>query len=226
LELVKVPKERIGDVVYQMLRQSILDGTFRPGERLRVRQLAAKLDVSATPVKDAINRLAQEGLVSVNARSGTFVSQLSVDDLAEVLEVRCALESLAANTAAVRATTEDIQDLREIVAKMDQPIENDHDRISHEDINLSFHRRLVELSGNHKLIDLYNSLNVYITMARIHYSSHAWRGRLEQEARAHHLILYALERRDGPALVKVLRSHIEGAAHALVDDIRRNRVLV
>ena len=90
--------------------------------------MAAKLDVSITPVKDAINRLVQEGLVSVRARSGTFVSQLSMEDVAETLEIRYALESFAANAAVQRATDEDIQELTEMVMQMAQPIADDRGR--------------------------------------------------------------------------------------------------
>jgi GntR family transcriptional regulator, rspAB operon transcriptional repressor len=223
LKLVKISNERVGDMVYQMLRQSILDQTFRPGERLQLDQLAAKLGVSATPIKDAVNRLAQEGLVDLHARKGTFVSLISVDDLAETLEIRCALECLAAAKAAKTATPEDIQEFAEMVAQMDVPIEDEHQRASHEQINLTFHQKLMELSRNRKLIKLYKSLNAHITVARVHYASQAWRERLVQEAREHHLILSALERRDGPGLTEALRSHIEGASQALIDDIRRNR---
>lgn len=224
MELAKIQQERVGDVVYEMLRQGILDQTFRPGERLQLDQMAAKLDVSITPVKDAINRLVQEGLVSVRARSGTFVSQLSMEDVAETLEIRYALESFAANAAVQRATDEDIQELTEMVMQMAQPIADDRGRTSHEQINLAFHARLVGLSGNHKLIRLYNDLNAHITMARIHYTSQAWRSRLEQEAREHNLILDALKRGDGPALAEALRVHISNAAHSLVEDMRRSGV--
>lgn len=222
MKLTKISKESVGDAVYQMLRQSILDQTFLPGQRLQLDELAEKLDVSATPIKDAVNRLASEGLIDVRARSGTFVSSISVDDLAEALEVRCALESHSALTAAQRATEKDIAKLTSLVEVMRAPILNNEDRVHHEQQNREFHQRIVELSGNRKLIDLYNGLNTHITMARVHHTSEAWRGRLDQEMREHEEILQHLKARSGVALAEVLRAHITAAATALIEDIRRN----
>jgi GntR family transcriptional regulator, rspAB operon transcriptional repressor len=223
MELSKIRKERVGDAVYLMLRQSILDQTFLPGQRLPLDLLASKLDVSATPIKDAVNRLASEGLIEIRARSGTFVSRISVDDLAETLEIRCALETHSALTAVQRANAHDISKLGALLEAMRAPVVTDEDRIHHEEQNREFHQRIVELSGNRKLIDLYNGLNAHITMARVHYASQAWRSRLEQEMREHEEILHHLEQRSGAALAEVLRAHITTAATALIEDIRRNR---
>jgi GntR family transcriptional regulator, rspAB operon transcriptional repressor len=222
MNLAKIRKESVGDTVYQMLRQSILDQTFVPGQRLHLDELAEKLDVSATPIKDAINRLSSEGLIEVRARSGTFVSQISVDDLAEALEVRCALEAHSALTAVRRVSEQDIAALEELLSIMREPVLSDPDRLRHEQTNRDFHQRIVELSGNRKLIDLYNSLNTHITMARVHYASQAWRTRLDQEMREHEVILQHLKARASLALADVLRTHITAAATALIEDIRRN----
>jgi DNA-binding GntR family transcriptional regulator len=222
VEFAKISRESVGDAVYQMLRQSILDQTFLPGQRLQLDQLAEKLDVSITPIKDAVNRLATEGLIEVRARSGTFVSSISVDDLAEALEIRCALESHSALTAAQRVSEKDIAELRTLLEAMRAPILTNEDRVHHEQQNREFHQRIVELSGNRRLIDLYNGLNTHITMARVHHASEAWRGRLDQEMREHEEILQHLTNRSGAALAEALRGHITSAATALIEDIRRN----
>lgn len=221
MRITRIPKQRVGDIVYQMLRQGILDQTFRPGDRLELDELAQKLDVSVTPVKDAVNRLATEGLVEIRARSGTFVSRISVEDLAETLEIRCALETHAATKAAVRATDADIARLRDLCDQMSKSIQNNQERVQHEEWNKRFHQTIVELSGNRRLIDLYSSLHAHITMARVHYASEAWRGRLPQESVEHRRILDALRRRDGVAAAQALRDHIQSAAASLVRDIGR-----
>jgi DNA-binding GntR family transcriptional regulator len=223
MRLNKIRRERVGDVVYQMLRQSILDQTFSPGDRLQLDELAAKLDVSATPVKDAINRLAAEGLIEIRPRSGTYVSQISIEELAESLEIRCAIEYFAAGTVVQRATNEDIHSFVLLVKELDRPINTDEERVLHEQKNRELHERFVSLAGNRKMLDLYRSLNTHISMARVHYASQAWKSRLEQESQEHNEILRCLERRDGHALAESLRNHIQGAANALIEDIRRNR---
>lgn len=221
MRITRIPKQRVGDIVYQMLRQGILDQTFRPGDRLELDELAQKLDVSVTPVKDAVNRLATEGLIEVRARSGTFVSRISVEDLAETLEIRCALEAHAAINAAELATDTDISRLRDLCDQMSKSIQNNQERVQHEEWNKRFHQTIVELSGNRRLIDLYNGLNAHITMARVHYASEAWRSRLPQETIEHRRILEALRRRDGVGAARALREHIQSAASSLVRDIRR-----
>lgn len=221
MRITRIPKQRVGDIVYQMLRQGILDQTFRPGDRLELDELAQKLDVSVTPVKDAVNRLATEGLIEVRARSGTFVSRISVEDLAETLEIRCALEAHAAINAAELATDADISRLRDLCDQMSKSIQNNQERVQHEEWNKRFHQTIVELSGNRRLIDLYNGLNAHITMARVHYASEAWRSRLPQETLEHRRILDALRRRDGVGAARALREHIQSAASSLVRDIRR-----
>lgn len=222
MNLNKIRKERVGDVVYQMLRQSILDQTFQPGSRLQLDELAAKLDVSATPVKDAVNRLAAEGLVEIRPRSGTFVSRVSIEELAESLEIRCAIEYFSARTVVQRASEEDIRFVRTLVEELSRPTSSESARQIHEQKNRDLHEHLVTLSGNRKMLDLYRSLNSHISMARVHYASQAWKSRLEQEQTEHQEICRLLEERDGPALAEALRRHIQGASQALVDDIRRN----
>jgi DNA-binding GntR family transcriptional regulator len=226
MRLNKIRRERIGDTVFQMLRQSILDQTFAPGSRLQLDELAAKLDVSVTPIKDAINRLAAEGLVEVKPRSGTFVSQISVEELAESLEMRCAIEYFAARAVVQRATADDLRELGLLVEDLDRPIETNEERVVHEQKNRELHERVVSLAGNRKMLEYYRSLNTHISMARVHYTSEAWKSRLEQERREHHEILRCIERRDANALADTLRDHIQGAANALIQDIRRNRANV
>jgi len=104
---------------------------------------------------------------------------------------------------------------------MSKSIHDNQERVQHEDLNRKFHQTIVELSGNRKLIDLYSSLNAHITMARVHYASPAWRGRLPQETLEHNRILESLRRRDGEATAQALRQHIQSAAASLVNDVRR-----
>ena len=83
------------DVVFQTLRQAILKGELKPGERLMEIQLAQKLGVSRTPVREAIRKLELEGLVLMIPRKGAEVAEITIKDLEDVLEVRAALEELA-----------------------------------------------------------------------------------------------------------------------------------
>ena len=210
--------------MFDILRTNILGRGFRPGDRLDVRALAEQLGVSATPVKDAITRLAAEGLVEIRPRSGTFVAELAPDAVAETFEIRRALECLAAERLVGQLTPDLVARFEAIIDAMERPVSNEHDRAEHEQKNLELHALLVEASGNRRLAELYRSLNAHLTIARIHSRRRPQDERLEQERREHRAILEALTARDPTALINALDRHIRRAGGALVGDLREARV--
>lgn len=218
-KLTKVKLERASDAVFSILRESILDQTFLPGERLNVKMLAAKLEVSLTPVKDAINRLAIEGLIELRPRNGTFVTRLAPKDIAETLDIRRALEWLAAESAVHTATLQDLKQLRELVEAMEQPVSTDRERQTHERKNLEFHQYLIELAGNRKMLDIYKGLNAHVKIARVHYTHEGWQKRLQDETKEHRAILKALESKNARNLQKALNDHIQRASETLVREL-------
>lgn len=221
VRFAKVKLERASDAVFSILRESILDQTFLPGQRLNVKELAEKMEVSLTPVKDAVNRLVSEGLIELRPRSGTYVSLLSPKDIAETLAVRRALEWLAAESVVQNVTGNDLKDLRALTAALELPVTSERERQLHERKNLEFHQRLIDLSGNRKMIEIYSSLNAHIKVARVHYSSEGWERRLSSEALEHRRILEAIEARNVRNLQRALNDHIKRGAEALVQDLTR-----
>ena len=96
------------DVVFENLREAILEGELKPGQRLMEVQLAEQLGVSRTPVREAIRKLELEGLVIMLPRKGAYVANMSLKDIIDVLEIRASLEGLAASLAAQRMSSDDI----------------------------------------------------------------------------------------------------------------------
>ena len=99
------------DVVFNTLRRAILRGELKPGERLMEIQLANKLGVSRTPIREAIRKLELEGLVLMIPRKGAEVAEITEKNLRDVLEVRCALEELAVQLACERIDQDKLNDL-------------------------------------------------------------------------------------------------------------------
>jgi DNA-binding GntR family transcriptional regulator len=220
-QVPKLQRERASDAVYQILRDSILTQVFQPGERLNVLELTEKLDVSQTPLKEAINRLAVEGLIEIHPRSGTYVTDISPTVLAETFEIRTALECLAAEKAIEKITPEIVKRFRQLVDDLDRPLNTEKERALHELKNSEFHGLLVELSGNRKLVEMYASLHAHIKIARVHYSRQGWANRQAEEKKEHRRILKALESGDLVGLVTTLRQHIGRAADALISDVSK-----
>lgn len=196
---------------------------FLPGERLNVQVLARDLGVSLTPAKHALGRLASEGLVEIRPRSGTFVTDVRPDDVAETFDLRIALECLAAEKAADRLSPRDMERLDEMLGVLERPMVTEGDRVLHERTNVDLHAFIIERSGNRRLIQLYESLNAHIKIARIHRSHERWAARVADEQAEHREIVDALKARDGERARRALRDHIGRAAANLIQDLRRPR---
>ena len=113
------------DVVFNTLRRAILRGELKPGERLMEIQLANKLGVSRTPIREAIRKLELEGLVLMMPRKGAEVAEITEKNLRDVLEVRCALEELAVQLACDRIDKEKIKELHAASARFKDILESD-----------------------------------------------------------------------------------------------------
>lgn len=219
--ITPVRRQRASDAAYESLRQAIMGQIFRPGQRLHVGEIAKRLGVSLTPAKEALTRLASEGLVEIRPRSGTFVTDISPQDVAETFDLRTALECLAAERAVERLTPPDLEVLEGLLEQMARPVVSDRDRMAHDRANVDFHNFIVERSGSRRLIQLYRSLNAHIKIARIHRRHEDWMSRLADEEAEHREIVEALRARDADRARAALRRHIGRAARNLIEDVRR-----
>ena len=113
------------DVVFNTLRRAILRGELKPGERLMEIQLANKLGVSRTPIREAIRKLELEGLVLMIPRRGAEVAEITEKNLRDVLEVRCALEELAVQLACDRMDEEGLSRLKDAAEKFLEVLDSD-----------------------------------------------------------------------------------------------------
>jgi len=220
--LPKIEQRRAVDEVHQRLLDAILTRQFAPGERLDVDAIARQLGISLTPVRSAIELLAAEGLVDIQPRSGTFVATLTAQDVEETLDVRCALECLAAEKAVAKLTDQDIVKARRLLKDLARPIHNEQDSRAHDAANSQLHEILIRASENRKLEEMYGKLNAHLTIARLHARAAGWKRRLKQEHAEHEEIVNAMERRDEKALVEVLRRHILGAKESLMESIKES----
>ena len=229
--LPEVRRSRVTEDVYDVLRRYILKQNFAVGERLDVKELARQLDVSRTPVREAIQRLEGEDLVKIVPRSGTYVRDVTAQDVNEVFELRYALEGHAVAQLAARPLSEDeLETVREHAnepseqrASGKRSEEEDDDRgiVEHAEANRSFHEELIALTGNRKLIQLYRTLNAHTMMAFIHYSQPAWEERRALEREEHAALLHALEEGDAAAAREAMEHHVERARRSLIEDVER-----
>ncbi len=146
------------DIAYARLKRLILDGTLPAGAQMLEQEAAMRLDMSRTPVREAMVRLRQDGMVEIRPRHGMRVLPVSAADMAEIYAVLTALEGAAAELVARRGiTARQLGQLRAAVADMKKALDAD-DLIAWAAADETFHLRLVELSGNARLIQMVGQL--------------------------------------------------------------------
>ena len=191
--------------VHAHLREEILANRLPAGTELQETALAGQLGVSRGPVREAIGRLAAEGLVVVRPRRGAVVRELSKDDFLEAYQVREALEVMAARLAAYRLREDGLARLEQLTASMEQHAEREEVDAFFE-ANAAFHASLVEAAGNRRLRELYAQL--LGQMNRYRRRSLALRGTLRQSVAEHRAILDALASRDPDRAAELMAAHI------------------
>jgi DNA-binding GntR family transcriptional regulator len=215
LDRVRLEEVRpLRDRIAQMVRESIIDGKIRPGERLAEPDLASRLGVSRTPLREALLQLDSEGFVVVTPRRGAVVSELSIDDARETYIVKGALESLAARLACENITDEELEclgDIHERMTRFATARTRDNRRILQ--LNSEFHTTICSASRMEKL-------NQYIRILRsqalrYNYIYLSVLSHISLSIREHARILEALSRRDGEAAERLVRAHEDGARIAL-----------
>ncbi|MFN0101586.1 MAG: GntR family transcriptional regulator [Bryobacteraceae bacterium] len=227
MKLRRLTRKRATDEVYENLRDAILNRLFKPGERLQVDEIAARLGVSLTPVRHAIQQLATEGLIEIKPRSGTFVATLSLEDIDATFDVRIALECLAAEKAIGRVRPADLQKLEELLEVLRKPVSNEETLRKHEKANSELHLLLIEAAGNRRLTEIYKGLNAHLTIARIHAAErntdHDPRPaqeiakRFAAEQAEHDELIAALRAGDLPRMHTAVRNHIGRAKESLMN---------
>lgn len=205
------------DLVFEALREAIINGTLRPGERLMEIPLAEELGVSRTPVREAIRKLEREGFVVMVPRKGAFVAGISLKDIADIFEVRAALEALAAGLAAERIGDDELEELERLLVRMAEIIE-ENDVSAFLESDTRFHDTLYRTSGNKRLIQILNNLQDEILRFRA--VSLAYPGRLRKTLEEHRKIVEAIADRDVERAQAMAWRHIENAENSLLEAVR------
>lgn len=208
------------DVVFNTLRQAILRGELKPGERLMEIQLANKLGVSRTPIREAIRKLELEGLVLMIPRRGAEVAQITEKSLRDVLEVRDALEVLAVELACERITSEDIEKLKEAARTFEEALQSG-DVTEYAEADVNFHDIIYFATDNQKIIQLLYNFREQMYRYRVEYLK---RKEVHPILVAEHKhIIECIEKKDKKAARIAISTHIENQAKTVSDTIRTNK---
>lgn len=201
------------EAVYQRLKKSIIRGKVLPGSKLVETQIAQRLGVSRTPLREAINRLEQNGFVEIFPRRGAFVKKHSLQEILEHLELREVLEGLAGRLAARHAKPEIIKEMKDCFRGFTPGnVERFIESYSHR--NVCFHNLIIQACQNRKLISIIRNLYDQMDMVRLH--TIVLPGRAKKSLAEHRTILQFVEKRQGDLAETHLRAHIRDLRNAVL----------
>ena len=202
----------VADQVHRRLRQQLLLGTWSPGARLREAELAATFGVSRTPVREAVRRLLQEGLLETRPTQGVRVREPDLHEALDAYTVRETLEGMAARLAAERADGTQRRSLMTLLAKVEASATRD--QAAQVEADLAFHRRVAELSANPSLIRALETLAGHVTPLKVHTRDH---NAADATRRQHRAVADAIEQGDGTAAEAAMRAHVAWFARLLAE---------
>lgn len=210
------------EIVFEYLRNSILNGELEPGERLMELQLAQQLGVSRTPIREAIRKLELEGLVEMIPRKGAYVAHVSIKDILDVLEVRMFLEGLAAYLAAERMLDEEIDNLKEIMKKFEDGIET-MEKEEMIELDNKFHDLIIKGSKNNKLLQIVQSLQEQFQRFRViyfnEYTEH------EDLIKFHRAIVKSIDSRKPKEAQEYAQTHVEMIEESIIKWRKKNKIV-
>jgi DNA-binding GntR family transcriptional regulator len=190
-------------------------GELRPGQRISPSGVAARFGVSITPVRDAINLLAAEGLVIVRPRRDTIVSPVRADEVDELYEIRLMIEPAAAARAAEAASPDEVERIQRLAARLEASptgASTVSDLAAYMDeltVDMDFHAGVIRATGNGRLMDVYDGLKAHLLIARIGYPT-LQRGRPHRLGE-HQRIIDAIAAGDPKGAREAMTEHLQNA---------------
>ena len=205
----------LAERVAARLRDLIVQDELKPGERIRERELAERLAVSRTPLREALKGLAAEGLVELSPNRSATVANPEPQEIRDLLEVMGGIEGLAGELAAARARDEEIAEIRALHHEMLAAWAR-KDRLAYFKVNQAIHGAIVSAAANPALEDVHRRVNA--RLYRVRYRSNLRNTRWHTAIEEHESILEALEARDAKRLAGIMRAHL-GSTWAKVSEI-------
>ncbi len=215
-----IRRRSLHDELASLLRDMIIDGALKPGEKVPEAELCLRFGVSRTPLREALKVLAVEGLLILTPNRGARIASITADVVAEIFPVMGQLEALAGELACRRLTSDGLDQIATLHDAMAQAYAT-RDWVGYSKANRAIHEAIFAVAGNATLSTLYQQLMVRIHAVRFvaRQSDQHWHDALGD----HEAMMVALRARDGAALADVLRQHLARKAQAVLDVLSRSR---
>lgn len=222
-DIISIPRAALHEQVAQRLRQMLVENQIAPGAKLNERELSEVLQVSRTPLREAIKMLAAEGLVELLANRGAIAVELTEADVLNTFEVMAGLEALSGELAAQRITDAELAEIRAMHFEMLAAYTR-RDLPAYYRLNSQIHRAINTAAKNGVLTATYNQVNARLQALR--FRSNQDEGKWKQAMAEHDRMIDALGKRDAGAMRKVLGEHLDHKRDVVVEQLRQASKLV
>lgn len=200
----------VSEIVYNKIKKLIITGQFKGGERLLLNNLANRLGVSITPVREAIKQLEKEELVRLIPNKGAEVVSIFIEDVVEIYDIRAVLEGLAIKLLSGKVDKDFLGKLYTLYSKSENYLIK-KDVVSYQEYNKKFHELIVSQTGNKRLISMMNKIRDHMTIIIIKNLSLESLEKTKYHAKEHIKIFHALEESNFDLAEKLIKTHIINA---------------
>lgn len=216
-EIIAIPRTNLHEHVANRLRQMLVEGRIAPGAKLNERELCEVLDVSRTPLREAIKMLAAEGLVELLPNRGAIAVQLTEEDVRNTFEVMAGLEAQSGELAAQRITDAELAEIRAMHFEM-MAAYTRRDLSNYYRLNAAIHRAINAAARNPVLSATYDRVNARLQALR--FRSNQDEEKWKSAVREHEQMVQALAARDAAAMRKVLAAHLQNKLDVVLEQLR------
>ncbi|MDB5941258.1 MAG: GntR family transcriptional regulator [Ramlibacter sp.] len=216
-DIISIPRASLHEQVAQRLRQMLVENQIAPGAKLNERELAEVLQVSRTPLREAIKMLAAEGLVELLPNRGAIAVELTEDDVLNTFEVMAGLEALSGELAAQRITDAELAEIRAMHFEMLAAYTR-RDLSAYYRLNSAIHRAVNAAAKNPVLTATYNQVNARLQALR--FRSNQDEAKWKQAMAEHDRMIEALGKRDAAAMRKVAMEHLDHKRDVVLAQLR------
>jgi len=212
--------ELLNQKVYRVLKTEIVKGFLEPGTKLLENKIAEEMHVSRTPVREAMQKLVAEGFVKMIPNQTMVVTEVSLEDVKEVLQIRGVLEGLAARIAAKKINRQEIDELENVVAQMSLHVTKEN-LSSYCKVDDEFHDLILNICGNKWIIRIRDNLGSFIYRFRI--KSLSVPGRLKCSLEEHQAIMESLREHDSAEADRLCQIHMENTITNILKNVAREK---
>jgi DNA-binding GntR family transcriptional regulator len=212
-----VDSTNLRDQTYDIIKNMIILREIEPGKKINEEHIAKEIQVSRTPIREALCRLENEGIVKIIPRRGAFVSDLTETNVREILLIREVLEGLVARLATENMNQESLERLRDALEKVRSIPEKGRELINYTRSEVEFHSQLLNACDNHMLQNMMEIVNAHLQIIRLR--TVVLPERAQKTVNEHLQILNAIEKGDATSAEELMRKHVQSVREVALKNI-------